>query len=88
MHVLDLSPINLPDCASLETRWSTGYQQVRRPQILLVLPQAPYLVILSTPQFIRGSTLVLRHPLRFSEQLRGAKRIKVDWIMQHMERHA
>ena len=88
MHVLDFSPIALSDCETLESHWSTGYYWARDPQVLLVLPQAPYLVILTFPQFVRGYLRVLRHPFRFRKQLRGAERIKIDWIMQHMERHA
>jgi hypothetical protein len=80
MHVLDHSTI--------DQYWSVSYYLVRCPQILLVLPQAPYLVILSTLQFVRGSVLVLYHPFRFRRRLRGAKHIKIEWIMKHMERHA
>jgi hypothetical protein len=52
MHVLDFSPINLLDYAQLESHWSTGYCLA---QILLALPQAPYLVILSIPQLVEDS---------------------------------
>lgn len=88
MYVLDFPLIDLSDCELLQSHWSTGYYWARYPWILLALPQAPYLVILTFPQFLRGSLRVLRHPFRLRKQLRGAERIKTEGIMQHMEKHA